>query len=182
MKTRATELAVGLQGIWTQTLTDIKKVPSQRSTNRTWNRYSIALSLPLSPFLPMVVPFTPSSNKISIFNSHFLSDTLLSFLTLSPFSFPGKRVWRCRKWGVGERARKKGYNMGISEPITPLINPWSQSWLLDMEHLVHGTHHKCFAHFISFNLPNTPVEASPVPVWQVRNQTQRNEVAWGDNC
>lgn len=33
--TRVVELVMGLQGVRAQTLTDIKKVPSQRFTNRT---------------------------------------------------------------------------------------------------------------------------------------------------
>ena len=117
-------VGVGLQGIWTQTLTDIRKVPSQRFTSRTWNKSGKVCFLPLSLFLPVAVPFSPSNNKISIFSSHFLSDTLLSHHPL----FPEKRAWGYRKQEIGERAKEDGvYNMGKLKPVTPLIKKhWSK--------------------------------------------------------
>lgn len=42
-------------------------------------------------------------------------------------------------------------------------------------HATFSTWHTwCFAHFISFNLPNAPVEAGTVPVLQMREETQRS--------
>lgn len=69
-------------------------------------------------FLPTGVSFSPSSNKISILNSHFLSDT-----PFSPFSsleisdpFLGKGA-EC----VGRRIRERGKVGGDTWPVTPLI-------------------------------------------------------------